>query len=52
MKLETLKNQHVELSAFNKISSGVTSDIFMNIANRLLAKTGNLASKRKLKTHS
>ena len=50
-KLETLKQQLVEISANDKVPSGVTADMFINIANKPLNKTSNLVSKLKLKRH-
>ena len=35
MKLETLQQQLVEISANDKVPSGVTADMFINIANKL-----------------
>ena len=51
IKLETLKQQLVEISTTYQVSSGVTTDMLINIANNSLNKTGNLGSKPKLKRH-
>ena len=52
MKLKTLKQQHLVISSTSKVQSGVTAGMLISIINKSLNKTGNLASKLKLKMHS